>query len=222
MFKKKKSFALLARIGNWWYSEGHVICSGQEHFFEHFSSEHCETHTAYKIVLPALNPQYQSWWYILQFVKHLRTCFPLCMHKKHFPRLELRTFIKVKTFLRWDVRKLVTTVLKCSQHKYILKAKDLSILLNQSLNYNCRANFHLLNITLNTVSQQGLTRGPAISLLAAFSAVHCLRSSDRSSHCAEQSITRTIIALNPNSCTSTLKEIWARVQPHQHTKDAEM
>lgn len=106
--------------------------------------------------------------------------------QKALPRLELRTFIQVKTFPRWDVRKLVTTVLKCSQHKYILKVMDLSTLLNQSLNYNCRANFHLLNITINTVSQQGLTRGPAISLLAAFSVVHCLCSSDRSSRCAEQ------------------------------------
>lgn len=126
-----------------------------------------------KIVLLTLNPQYQSWRCISQFVKHLRTCFSLCMHKKHFPRLKIRTFIKVKAFPRWNVRKLVAALLKCSQHKHMLKVIDLNTLLNQSLNYNCRANFHLLSITINTVRQQRLTKGSLIPLLAAFSVVHC-------------------------------------------------
>lgn len=147
-----------------------------------------------KIVLLSLNPQCQIW----QFVKHLRTCFSLCMHKKHFPRLKIRTVIKMKAFSRWDVRNLVATLLKCSQHKHMLKVIDLYTLLNQSLNYNCRANFHLLSIKINTVRQQGLTKGSLIPLLTAFSVVHCSCSSDKSSHFSEQSITCTIIALSSN------------------------
>lgn len=70
-------------------------------------------------------------------------------------------------------REKVSALLKCSQHKHMLKVIDLNTLLNQSLNYNCRANFHLLSITINTVRQQRLTKGSLIPLLAAFSVVHC-------------------------------------------------
>lgn len=96
-------------------------------------------------------------------------------------------------------RKLVVTLLKCSQHKHMLKVIDLNTLLNQSLNYNCRANFHLLSITINTVRQQGLTKESLIPLLAAFNVVHCSCSSDKSSHLFEQNITCAITALSPNA-----------------------
>lgn len=107
--------------------------------------------------------------------------------------------------------KKVSDYAKCSQHKHMLKVMDLNTLLNQSLNCNCRANFHLLHTTINTVSQQGLTRGPVISLLVAFSVVHCSCSSDRNCHWAEENITHTIIALSPNSCTNTLKANCANI-----------
>lgn len=173
-------------------------------------------------LIQLINPQYESWSYKPQFVKHLRTCSSLCMHKKHFPKLELRMFIKVKTFPRWDARKLDATLLKCLHFsKRMLKAMALNTL-NMSLNYNCRTSHHLLNTTITTDSQQRLTRGPVISLLAAFSVVHCSCWSDRSSSWAEHNITHTIIAPSTNNCTNTLKVICARLQPHHHAKDAEM